>query len=381
MHKMELINTKKRPLRIAVDIATLTDGKTGKETSGIQTAVIALLHQLQRIDVVNDYLLFETIESVYTVNNPRWKKVLLPAFRIPRTMWAQLVFPFYLLKYKVDVLWAPKYICPLWHIRKMKVFTTVYDLGFLHFPQTLLTRDRLIMRLLVPLSARRSTAVFTDSEYIKRDFKENFRSIKTPVIAVPLGRPEWQIPSSYSLKQRQDFLFFPGNLDPRKNLLNAVKALEILYAQGKIIKLHISSPSIWKSGEVIDYINKSPVKGSITFLGFIPLDELKKKYLTCKALLYPSIYEGFGLPVLEALAMDCPVLTSKNTVMQEIAGESAVYFNPLDPGDIAEKISFVYSDVFDRNVYFRHKDRALEKYSWETAARIMFAAFESPAGK
>lgn len=366
-----------RHLRIAVDIDTLSDGKTGVETSGIQIAVIALLDHLLRIDKVNEYLLFETRESAYAVNNTEWKKVLLPTFRIPKTLWMQLLFPLYLLKFHVDVLWAPKQICPLWHIGKTRIFTTVFDLAYLHFPQTLLTKDKWIMQLLVPLSVKRSTAVFTDSEFIKKDLEKSYRSLKTPVIAVPLGKPDWSLPADYSWNKRKDFLFFPGNLEPRKNLINAIKALEIINALGKSIELQIASPANWRSGEITEYISRSPIKNNIKLLGFFPHDKLKEKYLSCKALLYPSLYEGFGLPVLEALAMDCPVLTSRNTVMQEMAEKAAIYFDPLDPRDIAEKIRTVYSENFDRNVCLEHKNEVLEKYTWEKAARIMLRRFES----
>ena len=160
-----------------------------------------------------------------------------------------------------------------------------------------------------------------------------------------------------------------------------IRALEILSSQGKSIELQIASPSGWKTKEIINYINKSPIKNHIKLLGFISLDELKIKYLTCKALLYPSLYEGFGLPILEALVLDCPVLTSQNTVMQEIAEDSAVYFNPLDPNDIAEKIRFVYSDGFNRKFYLKHKNRILGKYSWETSAKKMLSIFESSNDK
>jgi glycosyltransferase involved in cell wall biosynthesis len=377
MQPGDSINAGKKPLRIAVDISTLTDGKTGIETSGIQTALIGILNQLQQVDTINEYFLFETRPSMYSVFNKKWETILLPRFLFPLTIWTQLVFPFYLMKYKVDVLWAPKFICPLLSIKKMRIYTTIYDLGYLHLPRAHLLKDKLVMQLLVPLSARRSTAVITDSEYIKRDFEESYRSIKTPVIAVPLGKPDWSLPVAYSYTQRQNFLFFAGNFEPRKNLFNAIKALEILYTRGKSIELQIAFPAEWKSRDIIDYVNSSPIKSNIKLLGYLPLEELKRKYLTCKALLYPSLYEGFGLPVLEALAMDCTVLTSKNTVMQEIAEEAALYFDPQNPCDIAEKINLVYSLDFDRQLYLKHKDAVLKKYTWESAARRMLSLFEA----
>ena len=381
---MQIINPsngKQKALRIAVDICTLSDGKRGIETSGIQTAVIAILNELQRLDTANEYILFETRESAYITYNNNWKKVLLPTFYLPHFLWMQLILPIYLLKHNIDVLWASKSICPLLFFKKIRVYTTIYDLSYLHFPETLLYKDKLELQLLVPLSAKRSTAVITDSMYIKNDIEKNYRSIKTPIIAIPLGKPDWNIPSTYSSEKRQDFLFFAGNLEPRKNLINAIKALELLNSQGKSVELQIASPSGWKTAQIIDYINKSPIKLNIKLLGFLSLDDLRSKYLMCKALLYPSFYEGFGLPILEALVLDCPVLTSQNTVMQEIAENAALYFNPFDPHDIAEKIQFVFSDAFKRDFYLKHKNRILGKYSWEISAKKMLSIFESSNDK
>jgi glycosyltransferase involved in cell wall biosynthesis len=362
----------KTPLRIGVDICSLAANKAG----GITTYITELLRQFNALDGTNEYILFETRDSQFPVSNPRWKKVVLPTF-LPGSLWNQLLFPFYLLKYKIDVLWSPTFFCPLWGPRRMKRFITIHDLTLYHFPETMIFKDMLLLRLLVPLSARRSTAVFTDSQFIKKDIENRFYHLKTPIIAVPLGKPEWTIPSEYRSEKRLDFLFFAGNLEPRKNLINSIKALEILYSRGKSVELQIASPSGWRYKEILDFVNHSPIKRNINFLGFLSLPELQKKYLACKALLYPSFYEGFGLPVLEALALDCVVVTSRNTVMEEIAENAAMYFDPWSPADIAEKIGFVYSKDFDRSQYLQHKNRILEKYSWDSAAGSMLSFFES----
>ena len=250
----------KQTLRIAVDIRTLSDA-----ASGIQNALIALLNQLQSLDTANEYLLFETRNSSFQVHNPGWKRILLPTYGLPGVLWEQTFLPRFLSTSAVDVLWAPKSICPLWLDRRIRVFTTIHDLTYVHYPATMTVKDRMLCRMLIPLSARRSTAIFTVSNCIKRDIEDSYPSLTIPVIAIPHGRPAWSVPSDYSCRQRQEFLFFAGNLEPRKNLLNAVKALEALHAQGTSIELQIASPSSWKSGEIMDYISKSPVKNGNTF--------------------------------------------------------------------------------------------------------------------
>jgi glycosyltransferase involved in cell wall biosynthesis len=359
-------------LRIGIDINTLRDGY-----SGIQTYLSELLNQLQKIDNRNEYVLFETSVSDYDIFNSKWKKVLLPSFNLPGIVLMQLIFPLYLSRYKIDILWSPKFTCPLWQPKRTKYFTTIHDLTPFRFPETMLFKDKLFLRLLIPLSVKRSTAVVTDSYFIKNDIDKYFSHIKTPVCAIPLGKPFWNIPSGYRSEARGNFLFFAGNFEPRKNILNTIKALELLHAEGKTIELQVASPAGWKNRELLDYIERSPIKSNIKLLGFISTADLQQKYLSCNALVYPSYYEGFGRPVLEALTMDCMVITSINTVMQEITGESALYFNPFDPNDIAEKIKYIFSDVFNRDFYLKHKNIILKNYSWEIAARKLLAVFES----
>jgi len=358
-------------LRIAVDVNVFMDGKG----SGIPTYLEFLLNQLQVIDKKNEYFLFETRQSKYRVTNPLWNKLLFPTI-LPGTLWIQLVFPILLLRHKIDVLWSPKFLCPLFYLRSIRVFTTIHDLTMFRFSQTMASKDRLLMRYLVPLSINRSNAIFTDSFFIKRDIENHFRNLRKLVIAVPLGKPDWKIPEKYSAHQRGDFLFFAGNLEPRKNLLNVFKALEILFDTGTAPEIHVAFPGSWKAGEALEYVNNSKIKASVKMLGFLSVSDLQHNYLSCKALVYPSVYEGFGLPVLEALSLDCLVLTSAGTVMQEVAEDSALYFNPFDPRDIAEKIRSIYSDNFDRTPYLRNRDKILSKYSWKTAAERILSSFE-----
>lgn len=376
MPLMDLSENKDKIKRIGIDICTLGDGKLGIETAGIQNFLTALLNQLQYIDDKNEYFLFETRESQFKCINPKWKKLVLPTF-LPGIVWMQLIFPFYLLRYKIDVLWSPKFICPLWRFKRIRTYTTIHDLTTFHYPQTRTFRENIIMRFFIPWSIKRSTAVFAVSDFVKKDIEMFFKYSTTTIFAIPNGKPEWNIPNGYRVENRCDFLFFAGNLEPRKNLLLVIRALEKLYLNGKSIELQIASPSGWKNRELLDYIERSPIKPNIKLLGFISVTDLQQKYLSCRALVYPSLYEGFGLPVLEALTMDCIVITSQNTVMQEIAGESAIYFNPFDRNDLAEKIRFVYSEAFKREFYLKHKNNILEKYSWETAAQRLRSVFES----
>ncbi|MBD3391345.1 MAG: glycosyltransferase, partial [Chitinivibrionales bacterium] len=189
------------------------------------------------------------------------------------------------------------------------------------------------------------------------------------IVTVPCGRPDWHPPVEYRRENRARNLFYVGNYGPRKNLVNLVKALEILHAEGITVPLHMAGPRTWKSGKTVGCIERSPVKEHIRPLGYLSDEGLREQFLSCRAFVYPSFFEGFGIPVLEALCLDCPVLTSKGTVMEEVAKDAALYFDPFDPADIARVIKDVWDPGFDHASLLLRGAQVLEKYTWDAASR------------
>ena len=363
-------------MRIGIDIKAL-----GNSSTGTARYLREVLKYLQEHDEHNEYILFECKLSGYSVTNKLWKKVYTP-WKLPGVFWQQLVLPFLLKKYAVAVLWAPEQICPVLFVKKTKIVTTIHDCVLFHFPQTSQKTVRLVYNILFKPTIRISSKLITVSDFIRQDFLDSYYPIAKPekTITITHGKPDWKIPADYLPKQRESFLFFAGNNEPRKNLLNLIKALEIAHDDGLTVPLHLAGPAGWKNKNLADYIRNSRISSQITFLGYCSDTELKKQYLSCKAFIYPSLYEGFGLPILEALTLDCLVATSKDTVMEEIAGKSALYFNPGNPKDIAAVIKKIYAADFDRNSCLYHKDAVLQQYSWNTSAKQILHCLEETAG-
>ena len=167
------------------------------------------------------------------------------------------------------------------------------------------------------------------------------------------------------------------NQEPRKNLIGLIKALEIVNLRSRSIELHLVGPAGWKNKELKKRIEKSPIRNNIKIMGYVTEQELKQEYLSCKALIYPSFYGGFGLPALEALELDCLILTSGNTVMEDIAEDCAIFFDTLRAEDIANKIEQIYSSDFDRQAYLVNRKKVLDKYSWNKSAQKLLSLFMS----
>jgi glycosyltransferase involved in cell wall biosynthesis len=352
-------------MRIAIDIKHFKHG-----SSGIARYLTSIMDCLQEIDNKNEYFLFECRPSAYIVGNPKWRKILIP-WKLSGTIWQQVLLPYHLRKNKIDVLWAPEQTCPIIYTKGIRIVTTIYDLVFVYYPQTCQASTRIVYSMLFPLVLKRSNAVVTISDYIRNSILSTFRyfEMEKKTCTILCGKPDWQLPATYSPINRKDFLFFAGNLEPRKNLVNLVKALIILNQRGLKVQLHLAGPQGWKNKEILKIMNKPEIQQQIIYLGYLSEEDLKNEYLTCRALVYPSIYEGLGLPVLEALCLDCLVLTSRRTVMEEIAKDNAIYFNPNDPEDIATVIEKIYDPNFDREEYLAGtRGGMLQAYSWHNTA-------------
>lgn len=355
-------------MRIAVDIKAFKNGNTG-----IARYLREILDSLQRLDQSNEYFLFSSCNSDYNIVNRKWK-IYSENWKLPGIVWQQIKLPFLLKKHKIDILWAPEQICPIFGIRNIKIITTIHDNVSYHFPKTVKFTAHVIFKFIYPRVLKRSNLLITVSEYIKNDTLKIFKQIsnlKDKIIAIPNGKPNWKIPQNYKPENRNDFLLYVGNPEPRKNLISLIKALEILHENGLDIKLHLVGPKGWKNKKFFNYLEHSPISKNIVSLGYLTDNELEMEYLNCKALIYPSLYEGFGLPLLEALSLDTLVLTSKDTVMEEVAGKSAMYFNATEAKDMAKHIKNIYNKNFSRNKYLKNATVQLNKYSWENTTKTL----------
>jgi glycosyltransferase involved in cell wall biosynthesis len=362
-------------MNIGIDIKAFKNGKTG-----ISRYLRTLMDHLQEIDHENDYYLFECVPSKYKITNLRWK-IRTTSWKLPGILWQQVVLPFYLKSNKIDVLWAPEQICPVFCKGAHKIITTIYDLTALRFPETCQTTNLLIQKCLFPMTMRRSTLLIPISDFVKQEVEYFYpkHSASRLIKVVPCGGPDWVLPSDHDRFKRENFLFFAGNMEPRKNLPRLIDALELLHNSGFKVPLHVAGPLGWKHKELRDKIEASPIRDSIKFVGYLSEEELQAQYLKCKAVIYPSYYEGFGLPVLEAFSMNTPVLTSKGTVMEEIAGDLALYFDPFDPVSIATTIRGLLNSEF-KEITESKKNSILEKYKWRDSAKLLKSCFECVAG-
>lgn len=362
-------------MNIAIDITEFS-----QKMSGVMVYITHILNILQSIDHNNNYYLFSRYDTFYKPNNPKWRVIVhgFPRFKGSQILWYNIIFPLLLKMYRIDILWAYNFISPKILPKKLKVFVTIYDCTYVRYPETMNPQVKKSFDIYFKSTIFRSSCVFTISNFILKELLKYYPIIerKRKIIA-HCGIPDWSLESSYNPYKREEYLFFVGNLEPRKNLSSIIKALEILYEEGNTINLYIAGPTGWKNDTFHKYLVSSKIKNQITLLGYLTNQQLQFHYSNCKAFIFPSLYEGFGMPVLEALLMDCLVITSKNSVMEEICENAAIYSDPTNIKELSESIKGIYSKDFNRNKYLQHRQKILSKYSWKKTAEIILNTFNN----
>jgi glycosyltransferase involved in cell wall biosynthesis len=363
-------------MKIGIDIKALARGK-----AGIARYLREILRNLAAIDTANQYCLFEKDPVEDVPKAPNFRRLSLPS-RLPGTLWLQTVVPRQMIKHGIDIFWCPEHIAPLARALETPTVITVHDLTFKHYPRSLQRSNYWIFKLLFARSLKKAKSIIAVSEFTRRDLIRCYKSLslEDKVIAIYNGRPGWKLPQSYNPENRGEHLLFVGSPEPRKNLIAVLRALAILKEKGRKIALRIVGPAGWKNRNLSAFIKKHNLTSQITFAGYCEYDRLFEEYIACKALIYPSFLEGFGLPVLEALETDTLVLASRETVMEEIGGKAVMTIDPHNARDIASALERLYQDSFNRYEYLAHSVEALAKFSWKESARRHLEVFRKAGG-
>lgn len=362
-------------MRIGIDIKCLRHNN-----SGIGRYLVQILNALQEIDTENDYFLFSPKPIDYSLSNPRFKTctdnggALLK--RMPGIFWQQTLLPKLLKKHRIDVFWGPEQTLPLGKTACKKILT-VHDFVYRRYPETMRRTVRWITTNIGEKSIKCADFVIVDSEFTQQElyhFFPKYPKEKVKVVACGINSTT---PPPHAQRKKQ-FLFV-GSLEPRKNLKNLVAALEKLAKKGIHVPLYLTGPKGWNNNDENDLIQNSAIASDIHHLGFVSDEKLQELYSTSAAVVFPSFYEGFGLPVLEALKCRTPVLTTRGSVMESIAKGCGTYFDAQSPDSIADVIkTFLnngepYEIPADKE---KERQEILETYQWKNSAQQLLQIFE-----
>ena len=344
-----------------------------------------LWHFLQYATTSNnphEYVLFCNQETFVPFDHPILKMVIIREKITP--LWDQILLPLNIAKEKIDVFLTPYIKAPFFLPSNMILI--INDLIPLFFPEEHGLVKRLYFRFMSGKSARRAKRIITISENSKDDIVKFCRLPADKIMVVHLGVEERfrspdirkeEIRRKYTLPQK--FILYVGNLSPHKNVQGLIKSYAVLPVNlRKQYKLVLGAP---KSGKYFSYIEKvireMKLAQNVLFTDFIEEKDLPAVYHMSSLFAFPSFYEGFGLPPLEAMACGCPVVSSNTSSMPEVLGDAALFFNPYN----AEEMSFAIRQMLeDESLRDKFRQKGLERaklFTFEKMTNRILNIFES----
>jgi glycosyltransferase involved in cell wall biosynthesis len=303
-------------------------------------------------------------------------------------LWFEWSVPFLLKKYKADLFLSTDGLCSL--STKVPTCLVMHDLAFEHYPQHLKLSHRWYLQHFSPKFARKAKRVVTVSEYSKEDIAKRYR-IKPERIDVTYNganpayrKLSWEereaVKAEYT--QGHEYFVFAGALHPRKNVVALLQAfIKFKRRQRSPIKLVIVGRMAWKFEELVALRETMQFKEDVIWAGYMNVDQLSRVIGGAYALIYPSLFEGFGIPILEALKCGVPAVVSNTSSMPEVAGDAALLVDPTDVDDIAAKMGQIYKDEMLRNKLIAAAGPQSDKFDWDRSAEQLWDSMMRTAGR
>ncbi len=263
-----------------------------------------------------------------------------------------------------------------------KTVTTTHDLTMLRFvragktPLPIFWLKRLGYRVLFYVANKKSSQVIVPSEFVANDLKKLYPFLDNVHITYESSEPPIKAASSPIEGLTDPFIMHVGSPFPHKNIQKLIEAFEIILADKPNLKLVLAGKKEFYFNELEDWARKRDSYDSILFAGFVSDPQLKWLYQNAEAYILPSLSEGFGLPGLEAMAHDCPLISSNATCLPEVYEDAAHYFDPTSTKDIADSITTVLNDQKLRKELIAKGKSQLKKYSWRTMAEQTLAIYD-----
>jgi glycosyltransferase involved in cell wall biosynthesis len=357
---------------------------TSAAPTGTEIYSRELIRALLALDQRNQYRLYtreRAAESFLASRELRITNYELRNIPFPR-LWTHARLSYEMLTRAPDVLWVPAHVLPLIHPRRS--FVTIHDLGQVHFPEAHPATQRAYHNWAVWWNARRATRLFADSESTRDDLARFFRvpqekiTVVYPAYDAQLYRPirDAAMIEKTRAKYRvgKDYILTIGTIQPRKNYARLIEAFTKLSIDN--CQLVIVGKRGWLSDEIFARVEKSNLQSLISILDYVPASDLPALICGARVFAFPSLYEGFGLPILEAHACGTPVVCSMTSALPEAAGDAALFFDPLDVDAIAGAIQRAWTDDALRAKLIARGFENVKRFSWEVSARQILRAFE-----
>ena len=302
-----------------------------------------------------------------------------------RMLWAQSVMPFRAWRDEIDLFWSPAHRLPSLLPTRVARVVTVHDLVWKHAGETMRPMSRWLDSILMPEAVRLADRVITVSGHTAEDLLREMPNARGKVFPIPLGTsflaPAASRESLTSLGLTEPYFLFVGTLEPRKNLTRLLEAFARLpdsLRNGAV--LAIAGGTGWGGVDVATIAERFGIGDRVRVLGYVDDSQLATLYAHALFLAMPSLYEGFGLPLLEAMSHGTPVLTSNCASMPEVAGDAGMLVDPCDVDSVAHGLSELLSHDARRNALACLAKPHAASFSWDRAAEDTLRIFDDAIG-
>lgn len=348
----------------------------GEQEGGNETYIAGLLHGFAMLNVDNIIPLYNTQYQTRIMAHRQRSLSLQSQSSLQRLL---IELPRLCQKFNASLLHltynAPIHLsCPF--------VVTVHDVIFHRYPQYFAPRVRLLLKTLMPISMYRARAVITISEASKQDIVKHYPFVKNKIVSIPLapGPLVETVPNMQAAQQISgggDFILAVGTIQPRKNIKRLIEA----YIKARVndaiqASLIIVGASAWQGSEIQRIAQDSPYKNDIIFAGYLDDATVSALYRTCSIFIYPSLYEGFGLPVIEAMYCGAPVITSNCSSLPEVAGDAAYFIDPYSVDEIGVALQNIFNNADLRQALITRGRIQAQKFSWHYTAAATLDVYQ-----
>ena len=381
-------------MRIAINAHLVAFNKTYRQ-AGVSKYTELLINNLAALDHDDEFIIYigngERPDSFANAENFTIKASPLPTIKPQvRIGWEQGLAPAVLLRDRPTLLHCPVNVVPL--ASPCPTILTIHDLGFVRFPERYKAAKRIYLRTLTTLSAHRASHIITDAESVRREVVELLGIKPERVTAIPLGVADYFKPESDRARLEQfrlekklpaRFVLYLGTLEPRKNLPLLLRGFarfrdeQPAIAQG--LGLVLGGAKGWLYEDIFRLVNELGLADCTTFPGYINEAELPLWYNIAECFVYPSIYEGFGLPPLEAMACGVPVITSNTSSLPGVVGQAGLMVGPDDIDGMAQALNAILADPNRRQQLAAQGIEQARKFNWPDTARRTLEVYRQVA--
>jgi len=366
-------------MKIAIQATDLDHARI----DGTRVYILNLLKYFGKLDTTSDFLIYHKGSF-----NPELTPPQFPNYKIIQKYfplyWTQTRFAWELWKNKPDALWMPMQALPFIRRKNLKTVVTIHDLAFKIFPEHFPKKDLRRLNLFTDYAIKNSSKIIAVSESTKKDILKFYPQINAEKIKVIYHGFDANLYSKkYSVEEinktlskfkiqsanwRTKFILYVGAIQPRKNLPILIKAFENLKKEGfSDLKLVLAGEKAWLWQETQNLASQSPWKDDILMPGRLKFDDLSRLLAGASVFVLPTLYEGFGIPILEAFASQVPVISAQNSSLPEVGGEAALYFQ--NQKELEENIKKILTDENLKKDLIEKGNLQVQKFSWEKCAQ------------